>query len=148
MRSFFQHQEILDAGAVKWDRKLHRGNHQNLSRYMSMCNLMSCWQANQIYMMINNKHIKKHTSSPITDQVAAGHRVQVQIPEMNLAGASHRHMNQKKTVKRVKFRSKGEVFHPDLSKFFVHFHEFHPSTGSHARDRKGLDVAVGVPAKL
>ena len=29
------------------------------------------------------------------DQVAAGHRVQVQIPEMNLAGASHRHMNQK-----------------------------------------------------
>ena len=31
-------------------------------------------------------------------------------------GASHSHMNQK-TVKWVKFRSKGEVFHPDLSIF-------------------------------
>ena len=29
------------------------------------------------------------------NQVAAGHRVQVQIPEMHLAGASHRPMNQK-----------------------------------------------------
>lgn len=46
--------------------------------------------------MINNKHIKRHTSSPTMDQVAAGHRVQVQIPEMHLEeGASHRHMNTK-----------------------------------------------------
>lgn len=65
------------------------------------------------------------------DQVAAGHRVQVQIPEMHLAGKKTTGTWTKKLSNESNLpmsnASEGEVFHPDLSKFFVYFHKFHPS---------------------